>query len=228
MRYLITLLVALFFIQFSAAQDTIITKKDRALIVHIVGLDSSQVYYKSLKKEVKDTLTMAQSNIRIIRFSRSANIPLSYSTNKKRGYQEGASTSKNTINGAILGGGFFGIEYQRAIYQKGKWMLNAVVGAHLLPSITISDFSFSAQLLGDVTFTDSKHYLEFGISTSATFHALDSPTPLYGVAAGLLIGYRMQPSKGFFLRVYFNPTIFSIDGALVPLPWIGLGLGYSF
>lgn len=231
MRYFISILIPFFLVQLASAQDTIITKKDHALIVHIVGLDSSQVYYKSLKKELKDTLTIAQSNIRIIRFYRSSNAETPYYSNKKnykKGYQDGVSNSKNTINAALLGGGFLGIEYQRVIYKKNRWMLNAVVGAHLLPSITLSDFSFSAQFLGDVTFTNSKHYLEFGVSTSATFHALSSPLPLYGVAVGLIIGYRMQPSKGLFFRVYFNPTIFSIDGSLIPLPWIGLGLGYSF
>ncbi|MCP4437963.1 MAG: hypothetical protein GY810_03385 [Aureispira sp.] len=233
MRYFIILLVLLSCAQFSYAQDTIITKKDRAIIVHVVRIDTNQVYYTSLKKEVKDTLSIPQDNIRIIRFHKSTgNHPPQpqyyYNKNYRKRYQNGPSTSKNTINAAILGGGFYGIEYQRAIYQKDNWMINAVVGIHGIPALSISDFSISAQLLGDVTFKNSKHYLEFGINTTVTFLDMNFPPPFFGVAPGLIIGYRMQPTKGFFLRAYFNPTLFIVDGEVIPLPWGGLGLGYSF
>lgn len=142
--------------------------------------------------------------------------------------QDSFVRSKNAISAGILGmGGGLALNYDRLVWQNPKMFLSAGMGVGMVP-LGISLPHYVTANIGK-----KRGHLEVGIAgtyITGKFQWTTETTQLYLLAP--VVGYRFQPSKGFYFRVHLCPMINIYDPQnlirIPVLPYTGFDVGYSF
>ncbi len=118
-------------------------------------------------------------------------------------------------------GGFYSVNYERALVRKGATRLGIRAGISLTSS-TIIDFPIALTGL----WMPGHNGLEAGACITPELYVADGVTDATMLLSGML-GYRRQLGSGpVFLRCYLNPVV--DPSSRKSFAWFGAGAGYGF